>query len=58
MNPVAPALTIANNSLAVNHDGSVALGIGETPFDTRDVVSVTIVGVYRERCDAVGGDEE
>ena len=43
--PTAPTLTIANNALAVNEDGSVALGIGETPFDPNDVVSVTITGV-------------
>jgi hypothetical protein len=43
----APTLTIANNALAVNEDGdgSVALGIGATPFDPSDVVSVTIAGV-------------
>ena len=35
--PVAPALT-APNSLSVKEDGTVALGIGETAFDSRDVV--------------------
>jgi hypothetical protein len=45
VNPVAPTLTIASQALAVDEDGTVALGIGETPFDPRDVVSVTITGV-------------
>ena len=44
VNPLAPALT-APSSLSVKEDGTVALGIGETPFDSRDVVSVTIAGV-------------
>ncbi len=45
VNPVAPALTLAHNTLSVNEDGTVALGIGETPFDARDTVSVTITGI-------------
>jgi len=44
VNPVAPALT-APTSLSVNEDGTVALGISETPFDARDTVSITITGV-------------
>jgi len=44
VNPVAPTLT-APTSLTVNAGGSVALGIGETPFDPRDTVSLTITGV-------------
>ena len=42
---VAPVLTVANSSLSVTEDGTVALGIAETPFDPRDNVSVTITGV-------------
>ncbi|HEY1546062.1 MAG TPA: FG-GAP-like repeat-containing protein, partial [Xanthobacteraceae bacterium] len=45
VNPVAPTLSIANQILSVNEDGTVALGIVETPFDPRDVVSLTIAGV-------------
>src|ERR1700722_61227 len=45
VNPVAPTLTIASHALSVNEDGTVALGIGETPFDPRDTVSVIISGV-------------
>ncbi len=44
INPVAPTLT-APTTLTVNEDGTVALGISETPFDARDTVSVTITGV-------------
>ena len=45
VDPVAPTLNVASNSLSVNEDGSVALGIGETPFDPNDTVSITISGV-------------
>ena len=41
----APTLAIASHALSVNEDGTVALGIGETPFDPRDTVSVIISGV-------------
>jgi VCBS repeat-containing protein len=44
VNPVAPGLT-APTSLSVNEDGTVALGISETPFDARDTVSITVTGV-------------
>ena len=44
VNPVAPALT-APSSLSVKEDGAVALGISETAFDSRDLVSITIAGV-------------
>ncbi len=44
VNPVAPTLT-APTTLAVNAGASVALGIGETPFDPRDTISLTITGV-------------
>ena len=44
VNPVSPTLT-APTSLAVSEDGTVALGITETPFDSRDTVSITISGV-------------
>ena len=43
-NPVAPALT-APSSLSVNEDGTVALGISETPFEPSDLVTITITGV-------------
>ena len=42
---VAPTLAIATSTLAVNEDGTVALGITETPFNSRDSVSITIAGV-------------
>ena len=42
---IAPTLTIADNTLSVNQDGAVALGIGETPFMAGDPVSVTIAGL-------------
>ena len=45
VNPVAPTLSIAGHTLAVNEVGTVALGISETPFDPRDTVSITIAGV-------------
>ena len=44
VDPVAPALT-APSSLSVKEDGAVALGISETAFDSRDLVSITIAGV-------------
>lgn len=44
VNPVAPTLT-APASLTVNEDGSIALGITETPFDPRDTVAIRITGV-------------
>ena len=44
INPVAPTLT-APPTLAVKEDGTVALGISETPFNPNDTVSVTITGV-------------
>jgi probable HAF family extracellular repeat protein len=44
VDPVAPTLT-APTSLSVNTGGTVALDIGETPFDPRDTVSITITGV-------------
>ena len=40
----APTLT-APTTLTVNEDGTVALGISETPFNPNDTVSVTITGV-------------
>src|SRR6185437_730079 len=43
VNPVAPALT-APSSLSVNEDGTVALGISETPFEPSDPVTITITG--------------
>jgi hypothetical protein len=43
--PAAPALAIANHSLSVKEDGTVGLGVSETPFDPRDEVLVTITGV-------------
>jgi hypothetical protein len=42
--PVAPTLS-APAALSVAQDGAVTLGIVETPFDPRDVVSITITGV-------------
>ena len=42
---VAPTLNLAAYSLSVNEDGSVALGISETPFNPSDTVSITITGV-------------
>ena len=45
VNPVAPTLTIANHTLSVAEDGTVALGISETPFDGHDTVSVLISGI-------------
>jgi VCBS repeat-containing protein len=44
VNPVAPTLT-APASLSVVQGQSVALVIGETPFDSRDVVALRITGV-------------
>ena len=43
--PVAPTLTIANHTLSVNEDGTIALGISETPFNQNDPVSITIAGI-------------
>ena len=43
--PEAPTLTVTTPTLTVSEDGTVAVGISETPFDTRDIVSVTITGV-------------
>ncbi len=44
MNPVAPTLT-APTSLTLNANGSVALGLSETPFDPRDTIAITVSGV-------------
>ena len=44
VNPVAPTLHTPA-TLNVASGGTVALGITETPFDSRDVVSITISGV-------------
>ncbi len=43
--PVAPTLTIISSALSVNEDNAVTLGIGETPFNLQDPVSVTISGI-------------
>jgi T5SS/PEP-CTERM-associated repeat protein len=45
VNPVAPTLSVPTSPLTVAAGGTVALGISETPFDSRDTVSVTIAGV-------------
>jgi len=43
--PEAPALTIASPTLTVSEDGTVALGIGETPINAGDTVTVKITGL-------------
>ena len=45
VNPVEPVLTVADSTLSVNQNGSVPLGIGEMPFDFRDIVAITVDGV-------------
>ena len=42
---VAPTLTIADSTLSVAEGGAVALGIGETPFNAHDPISITITGL-------------
>ena len=41
----APTLTIANHTLTANEDGTVALGISETPVNPNDTVTVGISGI-------------
>jgi hypothetical protein len=53
---VAPTLTIANNSLPVKEDRTVALGISETPFDQADPITVTITGVPLDATLSAGTD--
>ena len=43
--PVAPTLTVPSGALVVNEEGSVALGIGETPADPNDTVTIKITGL-------------
>ena len=45
VNSAAPTLTIASGALVVNEEGSVALGISETPADPNDTVTVKITGL-------------
>ena len=45
VNPVAPTLTVANSTLSVDENNSVALGISETPAVSNDDVTITITGL-------------
>ena len=48
VNAQAPTLTIANPTLSVSEDGTVALGISETPVNPTDTVSIKISGILAD----------
>ena len=52
---VAPGLTLASNSLSVKEDRTVALGIGETPFDQVMIIDDHRCSLGRE---PVGGNQQ
>ena len=55
---VAPTVSIDNHALSVDAGGSVALGIGETPFDSQDTIAITITGVPSDATLSAGSEND